>query len=105
MSQGVLNLVKPLHDIPKHLERLLPKFDTDTSRSLEDHVKNFFLDTHLLDVHYEDVVCRIFPYTFENNASTWYFNLPASSITCWNDFKKSFIGKFGEEKSLVALLK
>jgi hypothetical protein len=46
-----------------------------------------------------------FPYTFENKASTWYFNLPLGSITSWDDFEKDFIGKFGEEKTPMALYK
>jgi hypothetical protein len=33
------------------------------------------------------------------------FNLPPGSITYWNDFEKSFIGKFGEEKTLMTLFK
>jgi hypothetical protein len=100
MSQGALNLPGPMHEFPKHPERLLPKFDPDKACSPEDHVKNLFLATRLLDVCYEDVVCRLFPYTFENKASTWYFNLPVGSITYWNDFEKSFIEKFGDEKTL-----
>jgi hypothetical protein len=72
MSQGDSNLVEPLHELPKCRERLLPKFDPEKSSSPEDHVNNLFLATYLLDVHYEDVVCRLFPYTFENKASTWY---------------------------------
>jgi hypothetical protein len=51
------------------------------------------------------VVCRLFPYTFENKDSTWYFNLPPRSITSWNEFEKAFIGKFGEEKTPTALFK
>jgi hypothetical protein len=105
MSQGDLNLAKPLHEFPKFPEIILLKFDPDKSSSPEDHVKNFFLDIRLLDFCYEDVVCRLFPYTFENKASMWYFNLPIGSITSWNDFEKYFIGKFGEEKTPATLFK
>jgi hypothetical protein len=50
-----------------------------------------------MNVQHEDVVFNIFPYTFENSASTWYFNLPIGSITSWMKFQKEFLDKFAEE--------
>jgi len=94
-----------MHEPPKRLERLLSKFNPYKAYSLEGHVKNLFLSNWLFDIRYKDMVCRLFPYTFKNKASTWYFNLPAGSITNWNDFEKSFIIRFGYEKILVALFK
>ena len=38
-----LNLAVPLHDLPKHLERVLPKFDPGKGVSAEDHLKSFYL--------------------------------------------------------------
>jgi hypothetical protein len=52
----------------------------------------------------KDVVCRLFPYTFENSASTWYFNLPVGSITSWTKFQKDFLDKFAEETTTGALM-
>jgi hypothetical protein len=57
-----------------------------------------------MNVQHEDVVCRIFPYTFENSASTWYFNLPVGSITSWTKFQKDFLDKFVEETTTGALM-
>ena len=37
-----LNLASPLHDLPKHLERVLPKFDPRNGVFVEDHL-NFLL--------------------------------------------------------------
>jgi hypothetical protein len=70
-----------VHNLPRHPEKLLPKFDPETSGLPKDHIKKFILAIRLMNVQHEDVVCRIFPYTFENSASTWYFNLPVGSIT------------------------
>jgi hypothetical protein len=58
-----------------------------------------------MNVEHEDVVYRLFPYTFENKVSTWYYSLPIGSITSWDDFEKEFINKFGEEKTPTTLLK
>jgi hypothetical protein len=57
-----------------------------------------------MNFQHEDVVCRIFPYTFENSASAWYFNLSIMSITSWTKFQKAFLGKFAEESTTGALM-
>jgi hypothetical protein len=57
-----------------------------------------------MNVQHEDVVCRLFPYTFENSASTWYFNFPVGSITSWTKFQKDFLDKFAEETTMGALM-
>jgi len=52
-----------------------------------------------MNIEHEDVVCSIFPYTFEGKASTWYFYLREGSITNWNDFEITFTKKFRDDKS------
>jgi hypothetical protein len=49
--------------LPKHPEKLLPKFDLDNDVSLEDYIKQFMLSLRLMDVEHEDVVCTLFLYT------------------------------------------
>ena len=48
---------------------------------------------------YEDVVCRLFPYTFEGKYSTWYFALDSGSIPSWDVFTELFTQKFGDDKT------
>jgi hypothetical protein len=93
-----------LHDMPKHPEKFFPKFDPDREYSPEDHIKKFTLVVRLMNVQYEDVFCRLFPYTFENRASTWFFSLAHASITSWRIFETIFIEKFGEHKTLTTTL-
>jgi hypothetical protein len=50
-----------------------------------------------MNLQHEDVVCRFFPYTLENLASTWYFNFLVGSITSWTKFQNDFLDKFAEE--------
>jgi hypothetical protein len=57
-----------------------------------------------MNIQHEDVVCRSFPYTFENSTSTWYFNLPVGSITSWTKFQKYFLNKFVEETTTGAFV-
>jgi hypothetical protein len=91
--------------MPKKYDKVLPKFDPDNLEYLEDHLNNFFLATHLLNFQHEEVVCRLFPYTFSGGASTWYFSLPPDSITKWDEFERLFIKKFGERKTTASLHK
>jgi hypothetical protein len=93
-----------VHNLPRHLERLLPKFDIETSGFPEDHIKKFIVEIRLMNIQHEDEFCRLFPYTFENSSSMWYFNLPVRSITSWTKFQKYFLDKFIEETTTGALM-
>jgi len=57
-----------------------------------------------MNLQHEDIVCRFFPYTFENSASTWYLSLPVGSITSWTKFQKYFLDKFAEETTTGDLM-
>jgi hypothetical protein len=56
------------------------------------------LAIRLRNVEHEDVVCRLFPYTFEGNASTWYFAQQPHTIVSWEKFESCFLEKFGDGK-------
>jgi len=71
LNLGAINVPGDQHDLPKHLETLLPKFDPDNKESLEYHINKFILLVNLMKVEQKYVVCCVFPYTFEGNASTW----------------------------------
>ena len=100
-----LNLAAPLHYLPKKPEKVLPKFYTEKGVSAEDHLKSFYLALNLLNVEYKDVICRLFQYTFEPKASSWYFSLQANSIVNWDGFEKAFLGKFDNQKTVATLMK
>jgi hypothetical protein len=57
-----------------------------------------------MSIQHEDVFYKLFPYTFENSASTWYFNLTIGSITSWTKFQKDFLDKFVEETTMGSLM-
>ena len=58
------------HPLPKHPEKILPKFDRDNDVTLEDHIKQFMISLRLMDVQHEYVVFKLFPYTFVGRSST-----------------------------------
>jgi len=58
----------------------------------------------MLGVADEDIVCRLFPFTLIGATSTWYFSLRIGSITSWAAFQQAFLDKYGDEKTLAALV-
>jgi hypothetical protein len=53
LARDTLELLGPVHNLPRHLEKLLPKFDPETSGLLEDHIKKFILAIMLMNVQHE----------------------------------------------------
>ena len=86
------------HRLPKNREKWLPNFNPDDKIPAEDHIKYFMQSIRIRNVIHEDVVCRLFPYTFEGKASTYYFSLEASSIPSWDVFSELFTQNFGDDK-------
>jgi len=97
LDRDALEIPRWVHNLPRHPKTLLPKFDPETYGLPGDHIKKFILVIILMNVQHEDVVCNIFPYTFENSSLTWYFNLPVSSIASWKKFQNDFLDNFVKE--------
>lgn len=76
LSQDAVAVPRLVHPLSKHHEKVLPIFNPYEKQSTKDHVKQFIMKVRLLNVRHEDVVCKLFPYTFPSKASTWYFSLP-----------------------------
>jgi hypothetical protein len=62
------------------------------------------LSLRLMDVQHEDVVCRLFPYTFVGQASTWFFSLAVGFIASWQQFETAFLSQFGDDKTFGVLV-
>ena len=100
LAADVVVVLRAQHPLPKHPEKLLPKFDLDNDIKPKDHIKQFMLYLRLLDVQHEDVVCRLFPYIFVGQASTWFFSQAPISIASWQQFETSFLSQFGDDRTL-----
>jgi hypothetical protein len=101
---GAVNVPVNQHDLLKNPDKWLPKFNPESKENPDDHINKFMLAVNLRDVEHEDIVCRLFPYAFEVEASAWYFSLQANSITNWDAFEDLFIKKFGDDKYSSILL-
>ena len=87
------------HRLPKNIEKWLPNFNPDGKIHMEDDIKTIMQVIKLRNIIHEDVVCRLFPYTFEGKDSSWYFGLESISIPSWDVFSKLFTQKFGNDKT------
>ena len=103
-SPGVVTMLAPLHPLPDYPEKWLPKFNPDAGTLAEEHINNFMLSVNLKGVTEEDVVVRLFPYTLQGSAGSWYFSLPSGSITSWNIFQEQFLINYGDDRSLATLI-
>ena len=75
------------------------KFNPDERYPVEDHIKTFMQSVSLRNAVHQYVVCRLFPYSFEGKASTWYFSLESGSINSWDDFETLFLERFGDDRT------
>ena len=78
------------HRLPRNPDKWLPKYNPDEKIPMEDHIKYFMQAMRLINVIHEDIVYRLFPYTFEGKASTWYFSLESNSFPSWDVFLELF---------------
>ena len=49
------------HQLPKHPDQILPKFDLDNKEPTENHVEKIILAVQNMNVQHEDVVFCLFP--------------------------------------------
>ena len=103
-NPGAVLMPPPLSQIPAHPEKWLPKFNPEAGILAEEHINNFMLSVNLNGVTNEDAVVRIFPYTMQGTAGSWYFSLPSGSITSWDIFQSQFLTKFGDDRSTTTLI-
>jgi hypothetical protein len=91
LVSDVVVVPRVVYDILKHPEKLFPKLDPNKKDSLEDHIKKFMLSLILMNLQHEDIVYRLFSYTFRKQRFNMVFSLAKYLITRWNYFETTFI--------------
>ena len=105
LAQDAIVLPRVQHDLAKNLEMFLLNFDLDNKEETpENFVNRLMLSLLLQNLKQENVVCRLFPYTFQGKAPAWYFSLPQGSITNWKQFEIVCMTKFDEDETPSTLL-
>lgn len=97
-------MTPPLHSLPKHPEKWFPKYNINDGLPAKENLDNFMLVINLNGFYKEDVVCKLFPYTFEGSMGSWYFSSPSRSITNWDTFEEQFLNKFGHDRTITTLI-
>jgi len=62
------------------------------------------LAMNLNGVSHENVVIKLFPYTFQGFVGSWYFSLPTGLIRTWGAFEEIFLVKFGDDRTITSLI-
>jgi len=97
-------LVANPNALPANPEKWLPKYNPDDALPAEENLNHYMLAMNLSGVAHEDVVVRLFPYTFQGSVGSWYFSLPTGSIRDWDTFQEVFFSKFGDDRTIASLI-
>ena len=60
LRRDVVAVPRLQHNLPKHLYKLLPKFDLDNKGLAKNHIDKFILVVKTMNVQHEDVLCQLF---------------------------------------------
>ena len=99
LTIDAIDIPSPTHPFPKNPQKFLLKYDLDDDVLPEYHIKQFMDAFKLMNVGNEDVVCILFPHTFQGKATKWFFDLAPGSITSWDKFEEVFMEEFSEEET------
>lgn len=91
--------------MPRHLEKLSSNVDPDNKTKVEDHIDDFYMHLRMLELRYGDFYYKIFHFTLEGRVTIWYHNMLVNLVHGWREFKKLFLEKFTDDKTLAMLLK
>ena len=80
VAVGPLALVA-YHPLLTGSKKNFPKFLGDGKVTMDEHIKAFFVATHVLGVAHDDVVVRLFVETLIESALDWFYHLDDGSIT------------------------
>ena len=60
LTTNALAIPGPQNPLPKHPEKIFPKFDLDDDILPKNNIDKFMIAMNLMNVQHEDVACRLF---------------------------------------------
>lgn len=105
MSHKPLTLLIQLHCLHKHPGNLLTKYDCDMKMKVVKKMDDFYMKLRMIEVCFDIFTCRLFSFTLEGRASTWYHNLLMNSIHNLKELKQLLSKKINTQKLPPMLLK
>ena len=82
------------HPLLARSRKNFSKFSGNGKVTTDEHIKAFFVATHILGVGHEDVVVRLLVETLTDSAADWFYHLDDGSITSWNTLRTTFEARF-----------
>lgn len=79
-----INVPSTQHATPKNASWNIIKFKADGTRTAEEHINLYKEAMARMNVTHEDVACRLFSLSLDDQALDWYVSLPHGSITSWD---------------------
>lgn len=101
---GPLNLGLNLNPLSKGARDHLPKFSGDGKITVDEHLNAFNVACGIIVVQHEYVAMRLFVHTLTGVATDWFYHLPNSVITTWQDLKTRFEARFKVAEDVHSLL-
>ena len=89
-----ISLQPLLHNLSKNPIKFAPRYIYEESKMVEEHIKVFKELCNRKQVQHENVVIRLFPYTFGEIEFQWYVHLSPACITNWASFEGLFFEQF-----------
>lgn len=96
-----------LHDLPRGLGKVIPKFIGYGKVSPDEHMRAFFVSSSILAIQHEDVSMRLFVESLIDVVADLFYSLPNGSINNWAALRTRFEDKFKfveDDQVLVAQL-
>lgn len=87
LTINTLAIAGPQNDLPRNLDKLLPKFDPDDDILPKTHLDKFMLTMNIMNVQHEDVACRLFCLTLQGKASSWFSTFRLDQSLLGNSLK------------------
>lgn len=80
-----------------------PKLYSEVKNVVINHILKYESLLYMFNITHEDVVCRLFPFTFEGNVANLYNIFPIGKIHSQLQFKRTFMGAFEEDYNVVEI--
>jgi hypothetical protein len=90
------------HKLPKDFKEWLPTFSGEDLTEPEDLLYLFLHNLESCDQH-EDILMKLFSYTFVGKAKEWFDNIPPRTITNWDFFQETFTKRFKKKRDYQSL--
>jgi hypothetical protein len=93
----IKNIPRSPQKLPKDFKEWLPNFSGEDLTTPEDHLYFSLCNLKSYDQH-EDILMKLFAYTFVGNSKDWFDSISLGTIVDWDLFQQRFTKIFGKKR-------